>query len=45
MLVVIWGIKRLDYELRGRRFHPIVNHKAVEEIRAKERFGNDRVCM
>jgi hypothetical protein len=30
---------------RGRRFHPITDHKASEEIRAEERFGNDRVCV
>jgi hypothetical protein len=44
MLVVIWGIKRFDYELGGKRFHLITDHKALEEIRTKERFGNGRVC-
>jgi hypothetical protein len=44
MLAVIWGIKRFEYELRGRRFHPITDHKALEEIRTKNRFGNYGVC-
>jgi transposase InsO family protein len=44
VLAVIWGIKKFDYELRGRRFHPITDHKVLEGIRTKERFGNDRVC-
>jgi hypothetical protein len=41
---IIWRIKRFDYELRGRRFHLLTDHKAAEETRTKERFGNDRVC-
>jgi hypothetical protein len=35
MLPVIWGIKKFDYELRGRRFHLITDHKALGEIRTR----------
>ncbi|KAF9742482.1 Retrovirus-related Pol polyprotein from transposon, partial [Nosema granulosis] len=33
MYAVFWGIKKFEYELRGRRFRLVTDHKALEEIR------------
>lgn len=35
MYAVFWGIKKFEYELRGRKFHLMTDHKAQEEIRRK----------
>ena len=43
MLAVFWGIKKFEYELRGRRFQLVTDHKALEEIRKKPYFKNDRI--
>lgn len=43
MLAVVWGIEKFEYELRGRKFHLITDHKALEFIRSKAVFENDRV--
>ncbi|KAI5151978.1 hypothetical protein ENBRE01_2475 [Enteropsectra breve] len=43
MYAVFWGIKKFEYELRGRRFKLITDHKALEEIRRKAEFNNSRV--
>jgi len=43
MLAVVWGIEKFEYELRGRRFHLITGHKALEFIRTKPVFENARV--
>jgi hypothetical protein len=33
MLAIMWGITKFDYELRGKKFHLITDHKAL--IRSK----------
>lgn len=43
MLAVFWGIKKFDYDLRGRRFKVITDHKALENIRNKPNFNNNRI--
>lgn len=43
MFAVFWAIKKFEYELRGRRFKLITDHKALEEIRRKPSFNNDRI--
>ena len=43
MLAVFWGIKKFEYELRGRKFILETDHKALEEIREKPYFENNRV--
>jgi hypothetical protein len=45
MLAVVWGIKKFEYELRGRRFHLMTDHKALKEIRNKPFFNNNRINM
>lgn len=40
---VMWGMEKFAYELRGRRFHCITDHKALERIREKPEFANNRV--
>ncbi|KAF9752815.1 Transposon Tf2-9 polyprotein, partial [Nosema granulosis] len=43
MLAVVWGIEKFEYELRGRRFELMTDHRALEEIRNKPYFNNNRV--
>lgn len=43
MLAVKWGIEKFSYELKGRRFHIITDHKALEHIRNKPEFSNNRI--
>jgi RNase H-like domain found in reverse transcriptase len=43
MFAVFWAIKKFEYELRGRRFKLITDHKALEEIRKKPCFNNNRI--
>jgi RNase H-like domain found in reverse transcriptase len=43
MLAVKWGIEKFSYELRGRRFHLITDHRALEHIRNKPEFENQRI--
>jgi hypothetical protein len=43
MYAIFWGIKKFEYELRGRRFQLVTDHKALEEIRKKGYFENNRV--
>lgn len=43
MLAVFWGIKKFDYDLRGRKFKLITDHKALENIREKPYFENNRI--
>lgn len=43
MLAVVYGIKTFEYELRGRKFHPETDHKALGNIRTKPFFENDRI--
>lgn len=43
MLAVYWGIKKFEYELRGRKFHLITDHKVLENIRDNQNFKNNRI--
>jgi len=43
MYAVFWAIKKLEYELRGRKFTLVTDHKALTEIRKKDYFNNNRV--
>lgn len=43
MLAVYWGVKKFEYELRGRKFTILSDHKALEEIRKKAEFKNNRI--
>ena len=43
MLGVFWGVKKFDYELRGRKFTIETDHKALERIREKPNFDNVKV--
>lgn len=43
MLAIFWGIKKFEYDLRGRKFHIITDHKALELIRTKPNFENNRI--
>ncbi|KAI5173419.1 hypothetical protein PAEPH01_1962 [Pancytospora epiphaga] len=43
MLAVFWGIKKFEYELRGRRFTLVTDHKAFEKIRKKPYFENNQI--
>ncbi|EQB60915.1 krab-a domain-containing protein [Vairimorpha apis BRL 01] len=43
MLAVYWGIKKFEYELRGRKFKIRTDHKALVEIRNKPYFNNNRI--
>ncbi|WUR04686.1 endonuclease [Vairimorpha necatrix] len=43
MYAVFWGIKKFEYELRGRKFKIETDHKALSEIRNKANFNNDRI--
>ncbi|KAF9762689.1 Retrovirus-related Pol polyprotein from transposon 17.6 [Nosema granulosis] len=33
MLAVVWGVGKIEYELRGRKFELLTDHKALEKIR------------
>lgn len=41
-LAVFWGMKKFEYEQRARRFIFVTDHKALEEIRRKRFFNNNR---
>ena len=43
MLAVYWGVKKFEYELRGRKFILVSDHKALQEIRKKAYFNNSRI--
>jgi hypothetical protein len=43
MLVVIFGIKKFQSDLRGIKFHLMTDHKALAEIREKPFFNNNRI--
>ncbi|KRH92398.1 putative LTR retrotransposon [Pseudoloma neurophilia] len=43
MLAIYWGLKRFEYELRGRKFKLETDHKALLEIRKKPQFNNNRI--
>ncbi|KAF9756160.1 Retrovirus-related Pol polyprotein from transposon 17.6, partial [Nosema granulosis] len=37
------GVEKFEYELRGRKFELLTDHKALEDIRKKPYFNNNRV--
>ncbi|KAF9756151.1 Retrovirus-related Pol polyprotein from transposon 17.6, partial [Nosema granulosis] len=43
MLAVLFGIKKFESDLRGRKFHLMTDHKALAEIRNKPFFNNNRI--
>ena len=43
MLAIVWGIGKFEYELKGRKFRLVTDHRALKEIREKPYFTNDRV--
>lgn len=43
MYAVFWGIKRFEYELRGRKFILETDHKALEKLKEKPYFENNRI--
>jgi len=43
MFAVFWAIKKFEYELRGRKFRLVTDHKALAEIRKKGHFNSNRV--
>lgn len=43
MLAVYWAVKKFEYELRGRRFILVTDHKALEVIRTKAYMENNRI--
>lgn len=43
MLAIFWGVKKFEYDLRGRRFKLITDHKALEQIRNKPDYANNRI--
>jgi hypothetical protein len=44
MLAVLWGVKKFDYELRGRKFNLVTDHKALSFMKTKPEFANARVA-
>jgi hypothetical protein len=43
MLAIFWGVKKFEYELKGKKFHLIKDHRALENIREKPVFEINRV--
>lgn len=43
MLTVFWKVKKFEYEFKGRRFEIMMDNKALEEIRRKPSFNNNRI--
>jgi RNase H-like domain found in reverse transcriptase/Reverse transcriptase (RNA-dependent DNA polymerase) len=43
MLAIMWGMEKFSYELKGRTFHLITDHKALEQLRKKPEFENNRI--
>lgn len=40
MYAIFWAVKKLEYELGGRRFKIKTDHKSLSEIRNKPDFNN-----
>jgi hypothetical protein len=43
MYAVFWGVKKFEYELRGRKFKIESDHKPLAKIRNKADFNNTRI--
>lgn len=43
MLAVLWGVTNFDYELRGRKFHLVSDHKALKYIWETGESNNSRI--
>lgn len=43
MLAIKWGIDKFSYQLKGRKFHLITDHQALQHIRTKNEYNNSRV--
>lgn len=43
MPAIYWAVKKFVYELRGRKFKLVSDHKALQEIRNKAEFNNARI--
>lgn len=43
MLAIFWAVKKFEYDLRGRKFTIVTDHKALENIRTKPNFTNNRI--
>lgn len=43
MYAAFWGIKKFEYELKGRKFVLETDHKALERLRDKPYFDNNRI--
>lgn len=43
MLAIFWAVKKFEYEIRGREFLLVSDHKALQEIRKKAEFSNVRI--
>lgn len=43
MLAVKWRFEHFAFELKGRKFNLITDHKALEKIKTKPEFNNARV--
>lgn len=39
----VGGVKKFEYELKGRKIEIMTDHKALEEIRNKPSFNNNRI--
>ncbi len=43
MFAVKWGIKKINYDLKERKFVIQTDHKVLLEIKKKQRFNNDKI--
>lgn len=43
MLAVLFGMNKFEFELKGRKFLLETDHKALEHLRTKPNFENNRI--
>lgn len=43
MYAIVWATTKFEFELKGRRFKVETDHKALEQIRTKPSFSNNRI--
>jgi hypothetical protein len=43
LYAVVWGMEHFSYQLKGRKFNLITDHKALEYMKNKGNFGNKRI--